>query len=50
VNQRIHAIHKQINEIEVLLRTLRAEVALLSTDLDFSSIPELESVVVEEDG
>lgn len=50
MSQRIHAIHKQINEIEVLLRDLRAEVALLSAESDFEVIPELESVVVEEDG
>ncbi len=50
MSQRIHAIHKQINEIEILLRDLRAEVALLSTESNFDSIPELESVVVEEDG
>lgn len=50
MSQRIHVIHKQINAIEVLLRELRAEVALMSTESGFDSIPELESVVVEEDG
>lgn len=50
MSQRIHAIHKQINEIEALFRDLRAEVALLSAESNFEALPELESVAVEEDG
>jgi len=49
-NSRINAIHKQINELEYLLRELRAEVALLQSDLSDERLPELESITVEEDG
>lgn len=49
-NQRIHAIHKQINELEYMLRELRAEVALLHSELTDERLPELESIALEEDG
>lgn len=49
-NTRIHAIHKCINELESMLRELRAEVALMHAEQTNEAIPELESFAFEEDG
>ena len=51
MSSRIHTIHKQINSIEGMLAELRAEVSLLNAEAnEFEVLPELETVVVEEDG
>lgn len=51
MSSRIHTIHKQINSIEKALAELRSEIALLHADSsEFETLPELETVVVEEDG
>ena len=51
MSSRIHTIHNQINSIEGMLSELRAEVSLLNAEAnEFESLPELETVVVEEDG
>jgi hypothetical protein len=49
-NTRIHAIHKHINELESMLRELRAEVALLHAEQSNEVLAELESFAFEEDG
>jgi hypothetical protein len=47
---RIDSIHKKINEMHSLLSEIRAEMALLYADLNNEALPELETIVVEEDG
>jgi hypothetical protein len=47
---RIDSIHKKINEMHSILAGLRAEMALLYADMNSEALPELEVIVVEEDG